>query len=202
MSAALTNGLQHAGFKKAGSDDNKRLVFKQSTCRRSPAHALQIEKSLHQASKLCVCVYILSFNSVDAESEMKMSAQAVRRHVDQEQYKQNFEFCIQSRFRMQSYSSSATQIGYRACGKEKVINIKWIPQQPFTRQRRQQFERTKKKKKRRKRVSVMLLYCRGMCAHAHTHARTRTHMHASVVSAPTLSGLLVTAEWREEPSFQ
>ena len=45
---------------------------------------------------------------------------------------------------MQSYSSSASQIGYRACGKEKVINMRWIPQQPLTRQRRQQIERTKK----------------------------------------------------------
>ncbi len=53
---------------------------------------------------------------------MKISAGAVRRQVDQERCKQNFEFCIESRFRMQSYSSSASQIGYRACGKEKVIN--------------------------------------------------------------------------------
>lgn len=68
-----------------------------------------------------------------AESLMRISAQALRRQVDQERCKQNFEFCIQSRFRMQSYSSSASQIGYRACGKEKVINMRWIPEQPLTR---------------------------------------------------------------------
>lgn len=76
---------------------------------------------------------------------MKISAWAVRRQVrrqaDQERCKQNFEFSIQSRFRMQSYSSSASQIGYRACGEEKVINMRWIPEQPL---RRQQIERTKK----------------------------------------------------------
>lgn len=86
------------------------------------------------------------FNSVHpvAESLMRISAQALRRQVDQERCKQNFEFCIQSRFRMQSYSSSASQIGYRACGKEKVINMRWIPEQPLTRRRRQEIERTKK----------------------------------------------------------
>lgn len=147
----------------------------------SRAHATCLQHMLFKLRKVftkppsCVCIYILSFNSVDAESEMKTSAQAVRRHVDQEQYKQNFEFCIQSRFRMQSYSSSATQIGYRACGKEKVINIKWIPQQPFTRQRRQQFERTKKKGRKRVKCNVALL--QGyVCTRAHpcAHAHTRT----------------------------
>lgn len=67
------------GFKKAGLMIIKGLFL-------SRRHAACLQHMLFKLRKVFTkppsCVYILSFNSVDAESEMKMSAQAVRRHVD------------------------------------------------------------------------------------------------------------------------
>ena len=119
----------------------------------SIVHVLHLQHRLFKfravfSNSSSLSIYFV-FNSFDsfAESEMKFSAWAVKRQVrrraDQERCKQNSEFCIQSRFRMQSYSSSASQIGYRACGEEKVINMRWIPEQPLTSQRRKQIEENK-----------------------------------------------------------
>lgn len=106
-------------------------------------HPLILQPSLHLGIQLCLLL----------KARWKFSAWSLRRRVwegaDQKQCKQTFEFCIQSKFRMQSYSSSASQIGYRACGEEKVINMRWISEQLYRVGDRNWSRKNKEKKLRR-----------------------------------------------------
>lgn len=159
------------------------------------SHMLFKWRGFHLDSLFCVVFYNVWF----VQNIFLQLCEMLRLHIVADTLTKSginriLEFCSQSRFRMLSYSSSATQTGYRACGgRAKVINIKWIPQQPFTRRRRRQFERRKRGRKRVKCNTALLQ--EGMREHRRMHTPTS-------LSASTCSGPHITAEWWEEPSFQ